>query len=184
MESQSKLLDKAVEESEQLNRMARKTFLDDRPIVTSSSANIKIEYKEVENEIILHYALLNSGKRTAYNLTVHDAVIFMDTTKKLYIKEFAGKNKLEINRLLSGKDNLGLFRHPLDIQLKSYLNRENWIFVVLKINYEDLAANQFHEEFLIYISEDFSKTKKFSNATKSEYNEIMRFIKYVGLFKT
>lgn len=183
MGTQSTYLERAVEEAEKLNEQTEKAFLEDRPLVATSSPDVKLAYREDSNSIFLDFPLLNSGKRIAYNLVVEDAIIIVDFDKRKYVTEFVVDEKLEINKLLSGREHLGNFGHPYTMELKPYLEKELTLFLVLKISYRDESADIDHEEYSIFISEDYPKTKSFSNALTSHHKEIMRYINENEIFK-
>ncbi|CAN0598509.1 unnamed protein product, partial [Ectocarpus sp. 12 AP-2014] len=72
------LLNEATRKSKELVDLENKVYYDRRPLLTSSSADLKITLSDTTDTHELFYPIFNTGLRPASNIVIRDAIIFSD----------------------------------------------------------------------------------------------------------
>jgi hypothetical protein len=160
-----------------------KSYFDKRPLLTTSSADIKITFSDKSNNHDIFYPIYNTGARPASDIVIRDAIICSDKLWDRALYQFVEEDKLLIDNMYPGIKNLITTNHPVVLK-KEILNKPNILMLlVIKVVYEDKSLNQKFTDFMVFKYDEKSNDGKFNGTPQTLRNEAIRYVNENELFK-
>lgn len=184
LSGQVTLLNDATKKSKELFELEKQRYYDKRPLIKSSSADIKIKFSDKTNEHSIAYPIYNTGARPASNILIQDAIICGNKLWSKVSYQYVDEGKAQLNRIYPGTENLQNLEHPIVLKKEILTTPNSFMFLVVKVSYQDETLNQTFIEYIVVQYDKKLNDGTFNGTGQNNRNEAIRYVMENNLFKS
>lgn len=170
---QKTILDKTSKKSAELVELEAKSFIAKRPELIVTTEQTKISYDSVSQKNRLTYQIVNSGERTAYRVTVYDALFELKPNNTIkYISSSSISHFASIAYAYQVNDRT----REVGISNDNFGNSKHRYLLVVKLLYFDEIAKTGRTKMYVFRTTGFNDNRKFGDGIPNDVKIITDYL--------